>query len=290
VQPGYWTNCSKAWTDPLSKKAAVWVVLFFGLITPVLANCDDRAVRIVEERQGEVIRLLTESDQLLDYTVTLNASLHNMGASRALPATVEVKGQKTVELVVLRIGDPHSAHYYQYQFQWKYGTRGGVPDDKAVYLLPYAPDERHILIQGYFGKFSHYAGSGNEYAYDWAMPVGTTVCAAREGVVVGVRQDSDAGGPYPAYFSCANYVVIRHSDGTYAEYLHLKHGGVRVALGATVQAGQPIGLSGNTGFTSQPHLHFAVFRLLDGMKHETLPVAIKTKAGTSSRLTQGQVY
>jgi murein DD-endopeptidase MepM/ murein hydrolase activator NlpD len=271
-------------------KIAAWLILVFGLIAPALANCDDRAVRIVEERQGDEVRLLAESDQLLDYTVTLEASLQNMAASRALPVTVEVKGQKTMELAVLRAGDPRSAHYYHYQFQWKYGVRGSVPDAKAVYLLPYSPDERHVLIQGYFGKFSHYAGSGNEYAYDWAMPVGTTVCAAREGVVVGVRQDSDAGGPYPVFFNCANYVVIRHSDGSYAEYLHLKNGGVRVALGATVQAGQPIGLSGATGFTSQPHLHFAVFRLLDGMKHETMPVAIKTKAGILPRLTQGQIY
>jgi murein DD-endopeptidase MepM/ murein hydrolase activator NlpD len=290
VQPGYWTNCSNAWTDPLFKRIAVWLVLFFGLITPAFANCDDRAVRIVEVQQGNVVRLRAESDELLDYTVTLDVSLQNMGASRALPVSVEVKGQRTVELVILCIGDPHIAHSYHYQSRWKCGVRGGVPDAKAVYLLPYLPDERHVLIQGYFGRFSHYAGSGNEYAYDWAMPVGTTVCAAREGVVVGVRQDSDAGGAYPVFLSCANYVVIRHGDGTYAEYVHLKKNGVQVALGATVQAGQPIGLSGNTGFTAQPHLHFAVYRPIDGMKRETLPVAIKTKAGVLPRLTQGRIY
>jgi murein DD-endopeptidase MepM/ murein hydrolase activator NlpD len=271
-------------------KIAAWLVLFFGLIAPVSANCNDEAVRIVEDRQGDVVRLLAESDRLLDYTVTLEVTLHNMTASHALPVTVEVKGQKTVELAVLRVGDLHRDHYYQYQFQWKYGVQGGVPDDKVVYLLPYPPGERHVLIQGYFGKFSHYAGSGNEYAYDWAMPAGTTVCAAREGVVVGERQDADAGGPYPVFFNCANYLVIRHGDGTYAEYLHLKKDGVLVALGATVQAGQPIGLSGATGFASRPHLHFAVFRLLDGMKHETLPVAMKTKSGILKGLTQGQIY
>jgi murein DD-endopeptidase MepM/ murein hydrolase activator NlpD len=271
-------------------KVAGWLALFFWLGAPAFANCDDRAVRIVEEQKGNVVRLRAESDELLDYTVTLDVSLRNMGASRDLPVTVDVKGQKAVELVALYVGDPHVAHSYQYQVQWKYGVRGGVPDDKAAYLLPYQPGERHMLIQGYFGRFSHYAGSGNEYAYDWAMPVGATVCASRGGVVVGVRQDSDDGGPYPVFLSCANYVVIRHSDGTYAEYVHLKKNGVLVALGTTVQAGQPIGLSSNTGFTSRPHLHFAVFRLLNGMKHETLPVAITTKAGILPRLTQGQIY
>jgi murein DD-endopeptidase MepM/ murein hydrolase activator NlpD len=271
-------------------KTAVWLVLFFSLMASARANCDDQAVRIVEDKQGDEVRLLAESDRLLDYTVTLEATVQNMTASRALPATVDVKGGKMIELVVLRAGDPHSAHHYQYQFHWRQGARGGVPDGQAVYLLPYSANERHELIQGYYGKFSHYAGSGNEFAYDWAMPAGTTVCAARPGVVVGVRQDSDAGGPAEQFKNCANYVIIRHSDGTYAEYLHLKKDGVLVALGATVQAGQPIGLSGATGFASGPHLHFAVFRPLDGVRREALPVAIKTKAGIVQRLTQGQVY
>lgn len=271
-------------------KIAVWLVMFFGLMASAIANCDDQAVRIVEDRHGDEVRLRAESDRLLDYTVTLEATVQNMTASQALPVTVDVRGGKTVELVALHVGDPHSPWHYQYQFHWRQGARGGVPDSQAVYLLPYSTTERHELIQGYYGKFSHYAGSGNEFAYDWAMPPGTTVCAARPGVVVGVRQDSDAGGAAEQFKNCANYVIIRHSDGTYAEYLHLKKDGVLVALGATVQAGQPIGLSGATGFASGPHLHFAVFRPLDSVRRETLPVAIKTKAGVVQRLTQGQDY
>jgi len=271
-------------------KFAAWLGLIFWLAASAIADCGDQAVRIRKEQYGHTVRLVAESDHLLDYTITLEANLENMAASCPLPVTVSVTEKKAAELVELRVIDDGKAYRYHYTFNYRIGARGGVPDDKAVYLLPYLPSERHLLMQGYFGKFSHYAGSGNEYAYDWKMPVGTKVCAARGGVVVGVRQDSDIGGISPVFLNCANYIIIRQSDGTYAEYLHLEKDGVLVALGATVRAGQTIGLSGATGFASAPHLHFSVFRPIDGAKRETLPVAIKTKTGISRHLAEGQIY
>ncbi|HTB80351.1 MAG TPA: M23 family metallopeptidase [Opitutaceae bacterium] len=272
-------------------KIAAWLLFFLGFSAGALAECRDRSVRIVEERLDDGrVRLCAQSDNLLDFTITLESlRLENMEASRPLPVTADAKGQKTIELVVLRIKDTQHAWHYEPLFSWRYGARGGG-QGRVAYRLPYSPGEEHRLIQGYFGEFSHNAGSQNEYAYDWAMPVGTTVCAAREGVVVGVRQDSDLGGPDKAFTNCGNYVIIRHDDGTYAEYFHLKKDGALVAPGAFVQAGQPIALSGATGFASVPHLHFAVFRPLDGYKRETLPAFFRTSTGLHSRLIEGQDY
>ncbi len=272
-------------------KIAAWLLLLLGFFTGADAECRDRSVRIVEERLDDSrVRLSAQSDNLLDFTITLESlRLENMEAPCPLPATVEAKGQKTIELLVLRIKNPQQAWHYEPLYSWRYGARGGV-QGRIAYQLPYSPGEEHRLIQGYLGEFSHFAGSQNEYANDWAMPVGTTVCAARDGVVVGVRQDSDLGGPDKAFTNCGNYVIIRHSDGTYAEYFHLKKDGALVAPGAMVQAGQPIALSGATGFASVPHLHFAVFRPLDGYKRETLPVFFKTRTGLHSRLIEGQDY
>jgi murein DD-endopeptidase MepM/ murein hydrolase activator NlpD len=272
-------------------KIAAWLLLLLGFFTGAAAECRDRSVRVVEERLDDGrIRLSAQSDNLLDFTITLEGiRLENMEASRPLPVTADAKGQKVVELVVLRIKDPLQPWHYDPLYSWRYGARGGTPG-RIAYRLPYSPDEEHRLIQGYFGEFSHNAANQNEYAYDLAMPVGTTVCAAREGVVVGVRQDSDLGGPDKAFTNCGNYVIIRHSDGTYAEYFHLKKNGALVAPGASVQAGQPIALSGATGYASVPHLHFAVFRPLDGYKRETLPIFFQTKTGLHSRLIEGQDY
>lgn len=270
-------------------RIALWICLLQGLTAVAVAQCHDASVQVIEERRGDTVRFIATSDNLLDFTITFNLTLENMEASRPLPVTAEVRDGKRVELLTIRPQDARKPTHYVRDYSWRYGTPNGAPS-RVAYLLPYSPEERHKLIQGYLGDFTHHAGSQNEYAYDFAMPVGTTICAARTGVIVGVRQDSNLGGRSPAFANCGNYVIIRHDDGTYAEYFHLKQNGVLVALGATVKAGQPIALSGATGFTSTPHLHFAVFRVLDGYRRETLPVFMRTKDGLRARLGEGQTY
>lgn len=92
------------------------------------------------------------------------------------------------------------------------------------------------------------------------MPEGEKVCAARSGQVVELKKDSDKGGFDKKFLNDCNFVRIEHGDGTVAMYGHLQKDGVLVALGDLVFAGQPIGLSGHTGFASGPHLHFEVNR------------------------------
>ncbi|MEO0601227.1 MAG: M23 family metallopeptidase, partial [Myxococcota bacterium] len=125
---------------------------------------------------------------------------------------------------------------------------------------PFAADTPVAISQGFHGNFSH-NGYGT-YALDFPAPVGTEITAARSGLVVRVREDSDEGCPEPACADLANFVVIDHGDGTVAQYLHLAFQGALVEPGDGVQAGDPIGLVGNTGFSSGPHLHLQVDNLL----------------------------
>jgi murein DD-endopeptidase MepM/ murein hydrolase activator NlpD len=97
------------------------------------------------------------------------------------------------------------------------------------------------------------------------MPVGTPVFAARGGVVAAVRDDCSMGGVDPKLLDECNLITIIHGDGTLANYLHLRKGGVLVRLGKHVRSGDLIGFSGNTGYTSEPHLHFEVSCLTDGV-------------------------
>jgi murein DD-endopeptidase MepM/ murein hydrolase activator NlpD len=90
------------------------------------------------------------------------------------------------------------------------------------------------------------------------MPEGTAIHAARSGIVVEIKENSNVGGNDRKYLSDANYISIYHSDGTFGNYVHIKYNGVLVKLGQIIKEGQIIGLSGNTGFTSGPHLHFSV--------------------------------
>src|SRR5436190_9362433 len=145
------------------------------------------------------------------------------------------------------------------------------PDTSYVYSLPYQPGKKYLLIQGYMSSFSH----KGEYALDFKMKKGTKICAARPGVVIGLREDSDKGGLKPAMLSEGNYIIIQHADGTRGNYWHLKKNGALVNVGDTIQKGQVIGLSGNTGYTAFPHLHFEVVDPLKGQ----IPTRFSTSKG-----------
>lgn len=139
--------------------------------------------------------------------------------------------------------------------------KGTIKDDTSyVYALPYEAGTKHRIIQGYFGPFSH----KERAALDFKMKRGTKILAAREGVVVRVKEDGDRGGWNKKYRPYGNNIVIQHPDGSRSGYWHLQFNGALVSVGDTVQKGQVIALSGKTGYTATPHLHFLVWRSSGG--------------------------
>jgi murein DD-endopeptidase MepM/ murein hydrolase activator NlpD len=128
------------------------------------------------------------------------------------------------------------------------------PDNSYVYNLLFAKGSKFLLIQAYNSSISH----KGELSLDFKMKKGSKICAAREGVVEGMRKDSDVGGLKDEYLNVGNHVIIRHADGSVAYYWHLQKDGALVNVGDTVQKSQLIGYSGNTGYTAFPHLHFQV--------------------------------
>jgi murein DD-endopeptidase MepM/ murein hydrolase activator NlpD len=139
--------------------------------------------------------------------------------------------------------------------------RGIIKDDTSyVYALPYEEGTSPRIIQGYFGPFSH----KERAALDFKMKRGTNVLAAREGVVLRVKEDGDRGGWNKKYRPYGNNIVIQHPDGTRSGYWHLQHNGALVNVGDTIKKGQVIALSGKTGYTATPHLHFLVWSTNSG--------------------------
>jgi len=117
-------------------------------------------------------------------------------------------------------------------------------------------------MQGNRGVVSH--RTWEEFAYDFKMPVGTDVCAARGGFVAFADVSHDGHGLHEPN----NCICIDHGDGTRASYLHLQKGGSYVRTGERVAQGQRIGASGNVGRSTGPHLHFQV----TGHGGATIPV------------------
>jgi murein DD-endopeptidase MepM/ murein hydrolase activator NlpD len=149
-----------------------------------------------------------------------------------------------------------------------------LPDTAYVYSLPYANGTSHYVVQGYYSFFSH----RGDFAIDFKMKKATAVHAAREGVVMVLREDQTKGGVGKRFLGKENFITVKHSDGTYSHYLHLQYNGALVTVGDTVQKGQLIGLSGSTGFSAFPHLHFEVTGGVQKARAE-IPVRFHTEKG-----------
>lgn len=168
--------------------------------------------------------------------------------------------------------------YVSYRYRYLLGDPTARHRPGRPYRAPFAIARSHVVTQAYPQAVTH-TGPASAHAVDFAMPVGTDIHAARAGVVIDVASTnfSDSLEPDGAE---ANVVRILHDDGTYAIYAHLNWNGIRVRPGDAVERGQYIADSGNTGFSTGPHLHFAVVRNAD-MKIESVPVVFEGANGAA---------
>lgn len=154
--------------------------------------------------------------------------------------------------------------------------KGKIKDDSShVYGLPYEEGKSHLLVQGYFSSFTH----RERAALDFKMKRGTKICAVRDGIVVRLKEDGDRGGLKRKYRPYGNYVIIQHADSSRAGYWHLQKDGVLVNVGDTIKKGQVIGISGKTGYTAFPHLHFIVWSSDATRQWRQVPTRFQTSKG-----------
>ncbi len=163
----------------------------------------------------------------------------------------------------LYLGEIHPAmsgvgYSFRTQYTWTLGDFNAVQSPDAVYRLPYRDGATFRIGQSPGGPITTHSSPDSQFAVDIPMPEGTPILAAREGTVIYTEANQVYGAQVPDMMGKANEVRIQHIDGTFAVYAHLAHGGVYVYAGQRVAAGQQIGLAGSTGYSSGPHLHFAV--------------------------------
>jgi murein DD-endopeptidase MepM/ murein hydrolase activator NlpD len=222
-------------------------------------------------------------------TVSLEFTLDNLSSSVPVPFQIVLApGHATPPLVSLHPTNPARPWHYSYRSYFSWGAPFVRHATNQLYRLPFGPGRAFRVVQGNNGAFSHSAE--DRFAIDFGMPEGTPVFVARDGLVVLVRDGFDVGAPDPAYKKRSNLVFIRHADATLGEYLHLLKGGIKVKAGQTVHAGQMLGLSGNSGYTRGPHLHFMVFRAKDSKSRESLPIRFFGPGGAGIELEQGKIY
>lgn len=237
----------------LLKLFFIFISAAFGCVNAAAQSRQiDKRVKVYADHfRGDSVVVKADNDLLVPVTLTLKTKLQNLSGDDSLsviipPNSCGVNLCVWKPLIVKK--------FYTWNFNWTTTLSDSSKYKKVsgVYSLPFLSSKAVKQTQGPNGKYSH----NQTEAFDFAMPEGTPIVAAREGVILLTKADSDIGGPDKSYSGDANYITIYHMDGTIANYLHFKKNGVLVKEGMHVLQGQLIGYSGNTGFSDGPHLHF----------------------------------
>lgn len=226
--------------------------------------------------------------ELFPVSVDLDLTLTNLSFSEGTKKLFVLPPQNEK----FKIGELNAVPDSRYKFSWHYKyTMGDVTaaatyNNLFAYDLPFQKGKSFKVYQGYNGSFSHQ----NTNAIDFTMPEGTEVLAARDGKVVRVVQNNNQGCATEDCKQYNNYIIIMHDDGSFASYVHIRYNGSKVKPGDVVKRGDVIAYSGNTGWSSGPHLHFECF--IGGFeKRITLETKFRTGNGTQSTpLQEGSVY
>ena len=259
-----------------------------GYGSALLADCREDWICVDAVNQGGNVELRAKN--LRDYPVTYTLRVRTAYFNVAGPTTVTrtLRPQESASIMMLSQSDRSREGRYRYFLEWTVGDKDARHDDDHLYALPYESGRSYRVLQGYGSRFSH---TGLEaYAVDFDMPEGTPVHAARAGVVARVEESNTVGCWRDGCGRYANYIVVLHNDGTTGEYYHLQHMGALVEVGDSVARGQRIGLSGNTGHSTMPHLHFAVYRATDWGNTQSIPVRFQSADGTIKRPRRGARY
>jgi murein DD-endopeptidase MepM/ murein hydrolase activator NlpD len=256
-------------------------------LQPAVA-CDSEWFCVNDMKVDGNVELHAENLSEVPLTFTLRVRTQYFDADGPTRITETIAPNSTRKVMVLSSSGGSRSGQYRYSYDWTVGNKDANHDDDFVYQLPYEAGVSYRVLQGYGSRFSH---TGLEqYAVDFKMDEGTPVYAARGGVVARKVEKHSIGCWEDGCGKYANYLVILHDDDTTGEYYHLLQDGVLVEVGDRVSIGQKVALSGNTGHTTMPHLHFGVYRAVARGKEQSIPVRFATPDGIVDKPRRGGRY
>lgn len=220
-------------------------------------------VSVGREDTGATSQLVVANGCLCIVTLHLSieeSAIAEIPRGAAYDATLKPGEKRALLSVPRRAGN---IGRLRYAWSTALGSPSAVHNPARPYHVPFPVGTTFTVAQAYPAHVTH-VSPDSRYAVDIALPDGTPVYAAREGTVINLRHDSFSGAAVPVMLDQANLIEVLHDDGTIAVYAHLRWDSIRVRIGQHVTRGEYIADSGNTGFSSGPHLHFAVWRNAGG--------------------------
>ncbi len=261
------------------------ILLCFSLSASLLAQGNKLTVYQEKTENGYIF--YADNNAVVPYSIQLNfKELKNLKPNKDLSKYIAVAPATTQKHEILRLNKVKEASTsYDFNYLFTIGDPNLKVDDEYAYWFPFAHGNKERVGQGYNGAGTHKGIN----AVDFNLNTGEAVHAARSGVVIDVKEDSNTGGSDPKFEKDGNFIRIYHADGTIADYVHLVQNGSMVKIGGKVKAGDKIGTSGNTGWSSGPHLHFMV-SYSKNFQSISLPVKFLQYDGSKVIPVQGGNY
>lgn len=248
--------------------------LFLSFFNSLNIFSQEQAIEVIYQKlEGGYTFFATNHSNVPYYVKFQFTGLKNLKANHNLENYTPViyPNQDAKAVLKLQVADPSKSSSFNFNYQYTIGEPNLAIDKDFQYWFPFSHGKRVRVGQGNNGKGTHQGIN----AIDFNLSIGDTVYGAREGFVFEVKEDSNKGGPDESFEKYGNFINVYHPDGTIAKYVHLQKNGSLVKVGDSIQAGQAIGISGNTGYSSGPHLHFMVVHN-ENFQSKTLPVTFLT--------------
>ncbi len=239
----------------------------------LVKSSTDAIVDVTHSFAGTTVELIARNDFHAPVELRLEiVTIRGLSFPSAdQPMTWVLPARSNTKLFELETQENSDDRFLEYGFRYMPGDPRATHNAVQPYRAPFAMSSNHQITQAYPEAVTHTAPD-SYYAVDMAMPIGTDVVAARRGIVFDIASTNFRTGlDTKTDGSAANVVRILHEDGTYAIYAHLNTNTIRVKPGDRVARGQYIADSGNTGFSTGPHLHFVVVRNV-GLRVESVPI------------------
>ncbi len=234
------------------------VLAWIAITLPAWASIKEYPFRLDTRPAGREHSLVAINDGPASITISAQIKGTNVASDRNWPLVDVIPPHSSKKLARVFAASPGEGYKFNTRYSHGFGSSQSEPDADFAYRLPLGDGVRTTIGQAPGGEITTHTGVDSQYAIDFTVPANSPVVAARDGLVIDVTDTFTRGGEDPVLLDKANVITVMHADGSMASYVHLAPRSARVQMGDHVAAGQMLAYSGNTGYSSGPHLHFAV--------------------------------